>query len=396
MAAARPMPAASPPDRSLKEAFDERLGSGAKTAKPLDLHNVGPSVQYKVRDKDGQAREYNNYMLPVDVDGRDDVPCRHAPESRTTRSAICAFPPTSGGTVKEWMHLRAALDDPAMRGAGGAPFRAALGAAASECRTAAATGRKRAARADPLCRCGHSAKLPNGQAIGGFQAIAGFIDTFGCPKASRKRLRACCCACSKARCGICGNCRARRPAEPDAQADEDASRFVQSSINAMSDSFFYGSPVYLQLDAFKQVQASVFQLTRAPGKKVVYLGSLLLVLGIFSMFYVRERRLWFWLKDTEQGTRCRDGNVERAQDARLRERIRPDARRSRCRVGREAHRCRPKQAPAAAQSAPQAHKIRPGKIMDLTHVSSSPSPSRPTNRSGARRSTSPSTTTGRF
>jgi cytochrome c biogenesis protein len=51
------------------------------------------------------------------------------------------------------------------------------------------------------------------------------------------------------------------------------------------------------------VQASVFQLTRAPGKKVVYLGSLLLVLGIFSMFYVRERRLWFWLKDTDRGTR---------------------------------------------------------------------------------------------
>jgi cytochrome c biogenesis protein len=45
----------------------------------------------------------------------------------------------------------------------------------------------------------------------------------------------------------------------------------------------------------------VFQLTRAPGKKVVYLGSLLLVLGIFSMFYVRERRLWFWLKDTTTG-----------------------------------------------------------------------------------------------
>jgi cytochrome c biogenesis protein len=25
-------------------------------------------------------------------------------------------------------------------------------------------------------------------------------------------------------------------------------------------------------------------------------------LGIFSMFYVRERRLWFWLKDTDHGT----------------------------------------------------------------------------------------------
>jgi cytochrome c biogenesis protein len=45
----------------------------------------------------------------------------------------------------------------------------------------------------------------------------------------------------------------------------------------------------------------VFQLTRAPGKKLVYLGSLLLVLGIFAMFYVRERRLWFWLKDKDEG-----------------------------------------------------------------------------------------------
>jgi len=34
----------------------------------------------------------------------------------------------------------------------------------------------------------------------------------------------------------------------------------------------------------------------------VYLGSLLLVAGIFSMFYIRERRLWFWLKDAAAGT----------------------------------------------------------------------------------------------
>lgn len=54
---------------SLKEVFDERLGSGAKTSKPTQLHNIGPSVQYKIRGKDGQAREFNNYMLPVDMNG---------------------------------------------------------------------------------------------------------------------------------------------------------------------------------------------------------------------------------------------------------------------------------------------------------------------------------------
>jgi cytochrome c biogenesis protein len=34
------------------------------------LRNVGPSVTYKLRDAAGQAREFNNYMLPVELDGQ--------------------------------------------------------------------------------------------------------------------------------------------------------------------------------------------------------------------------------------------------------------------------------------------------------------------------------------
>ena len=37
------------------------------------------------------------------------------------------------------------------------------------------------------------------------------------------------------------------------------------------------------------------------GKNVVYLGCALLVLGVFSMFYIRERRLWVWIKDGAGG-----------------------------------------------------------------------------------------------
>ena len=39
----------------------------------------------------------------------------------------------------------------------------------------------------------------------------------------------------------------------------------------------------------------MFQVARAPGKTVVYLGCLFLILGVFAMLYVRERRLWVWL-----------------------------------------------------------------------------------------------------
>ena len=64
---------------------------------------------------------------------------------------------------------------------------------------------------------------------------------------------------------------------------------------------FYPAPVLLQLTGFNQVQASVFQMARAPGKKLVYLGAVLLIIGVFAMLYIRERRLWIWLAPAANG-----------------------------------------------------------------------------------------------
>jgi cytochrome c biogenesis protein len=35
---------------------------------------------------------------------------------------------------------------------------------------------------------------------------------------------------------------------------------------------------------------------------VVYLGCALLILGVFAMLYVRERRVWIWLTSEGAGT----------------------------------------------------------------------------------------------
>ena len=286
--------------QTLKEAFDERLGSGAKTSKPLDLHNVGPSVQYKVRGKDGQAREYNNYMLPVDVGGEKmflagmrinpDDPFRYL-----------RIPADQGGTVNEWMNLRAALENPATRAAAARRF--ALRSVPASNADLQQHLEESALRVLTLFAGGDSSvgMMQGGQNIGGFQAIAAFID-HSVPKGEQEKAASLLLRMLEGSTWDVWQLAREQAGEPDATPSADTSLFIQSSINAISDSFLYGSPVYLQLDSFKQVQASVFQLTRAPGKKVVYLGSLLLVLGIFSMFYVRERRLWFWIKDTDHGT----------------------------------------------------------------------------------------------
>ncbi|MGF6808916.1 cytochrome c biogenesis protein [Paraburkholderia sp. Clong3] len=284
---------------SLKEAFDERLGSGAKTSKPLDLHNVGPSVQYKIRGKDGQAREYNNYMLPVDVNGEKmflagmrlnpDDPFRYL-----------RIPADSGGTLKEWMNLRATLEDPNQRAIAAHQF-AQRSVPVSNAELQQHLEESALRVLTLFAGADSSMKMPSGETLGGFQAVAGFIDR-SVPKGEQEKAAGLLLRMLEGVTWDLWQLSRQRLGEPAAPADADTSRFIQSSLNAISDSFLYGSPVYLQLDSFKQVQASVFQLTRAPGKKVVYLGSLLLVLGIFSMFYVRERRLWFWLKDTDHGT----------------------------------------------------------------------------------------------
>ncbi|MDQ5926204.1 MAG: cytochrome c biosis protein, partial [Pseudomonadota bacterium] len=83
-----------------------------------------------------------------------------------------------------------------------------------------------------------------------------------------------------------------------------ATQVVQLEQRAIEDAVLYPVPVVLMLDSFEQRQASVFQVTRTPGRNVVYLGCVLLIIGVFAMLYIRDRRVWVWLQqDSAGGTR---------------------------------------------------------------------------------------------
>ena len=77
--------------------------------------------------------------------------------------------------------------------------------------------------------------------------------------------------------------------------DDRTQAYMAQAVLSLSDAHHYPAPVAFELKDFTQLQASVFQVTRSPGKNIVYLGCALLILGIFAMLYVRERRLWIWL-----------------------------------------------------------------------------------------------------
>jgi cytochrome c biogenesis protein len=78
--------------------------------------------------------------------------------------------------------------------------------------------------------------------------------------------------------------------------------YMMQTVLSLSDASVYPAPMVFMLQDFTQVQASVFQVAKAPGKTVVYTGCAFLILGVFAMLYIRERRVWVWLTPGDNTT----------------------------------------------------------------------------------------------
>lgn len=289
---------------SLNETLTQHLGSGANLEKDKLLRNVGPSIQYKIRDKSGQAREYSNYMQALLLDGQW-VFLAGVRDSPSEPFRYLRIPADENQSIQGWMQLRAALQNPALRAEAAKRFAN---------RSFSHTGADAQTNAPNLLRqqlqeSAHRAldlfagvALPNMPALpkgtGGFQAVAEFLGKT-VPAAEQEKAADVLLKILNAGLWELWQITREQNGLPPAETTEAAGRYLQLATNALSDSFFYVAPVYLQLTDFKQRQASVFQVTRSPGKNIVYLGCLLLVAGIFSMFYIRERRMWIWLKDRQ-------------------------------------------------------------------------------------------------
>ncbi|WP_296945447.1 cytochrome c biogenesis protein ResB [uncultured Massilia sp.] len=281
-------------DEQLKATLSEHSGSAGKNANNKDLKNVGPSVQYKLRDQTGQAREFLNYMQPVTLDGAQ----VYLAGVRTDPSAPFSFlriPADDAHGVGEWMRLRAALADPALREEAARRYAERALPQGKADPALAAQLRESAGKTLAIFAGGGQG---SGQ-TGGYLAVSQFLERI--PQAEQEKAANVFMKMLNGAMWELWQAARARAGAPAVEANEVHGRFLQMATNALSDSFLYGAPVYLALDEFTEVKASVLQATRSPGKKVVYLGCLLLTLGIFAMFYIRERRIWVWVKDGADG-----------------------------------------------------------------------------------------------
>ena len=279
----------------LRQNIESRLGSGHKTATKKELRNIGPSVSYKLRDAAGQAREYNNYMLPVDMGDGQPMFLLGVRENPGEAFRYLRVPADENASLDGFVRLRAALQSEPLRRQ--AVQRYARNAVDPQRPDLAQPLAESAARALGLFA---GLETVQGKPVAGLQAVADFMEA-NVPEAERNRAGE---MLIRILNGVLFelDAVARQQAGAKPLPQDKVQGFMSQAVLALSDAPLYTAPMALMLKDFTQVQASVFQVARAPGKTVVYLGCALLILGVFAMLYVRERRLWIWLAPIDNGS----------------------------------------------------------------------------------------------
>jgi len=245
--------------------------------------NVGPSATYKLRNNAGQAKEYVVYMQPFMFDGRSYF-ISGMRETVQEEFRYLRMPADADSSLEGFMYLRQAMRDPSQQ-------------AVIAKRVASLTG-----SGDPALQEQFEqslVQLLSAFSQGGFSRLSQFIEQ-AIPEESRAKAAEAYLKMLNAAAFEAYNISLSARGKALAEANVETQAFLQDSLVAMNDLFFYGTPYYFQLNDFQHREASGLQLTKSPGQKWVYLGSSLLVLGIFAMFYIRERRLWLLLKPNAQ------------------------------------------------------------------------------------------------
>lgn len=251
---------------------------GSSVSDNKHLRNVGPSFQFKLRDARGQAREFSNYMLPLELNGRWYM-MSGVRESPNEAFRYMRMPLDAEGNIDSFMRLRGALLNAEMR-----PEIAARFARQALPQNAWGTEIE-----DKLKFS--ATQMLTLFAEGGFQSLGRFIEE-KVPEAERDKAASTYLRIIELAAFEALQVANQQAGLPAPSTDEATGWLVRDTLNSISDMFIYGAPIYLQLMQYDEVKASGLQLTRSPGQNVVYFGSLLLTLGVFFMLYVRERRVW--------------------------------------------------------------------------------------------------------
>lgn len=272
----------TPQPRAFADHVAAVSGSGVR-ANNDHLTNVGPSLHYKITTNDGQSFDYVNYMAPMMLD---DFPVFLLGMRRNEADFFryVRIPADASSSMEEFMQLRAAANNPELLKLAAQRFAFRNGQMDS----------------DSIMEIAAQKTLETFVNRG----FNGIIEPV--PEAERERILAITVPMLQLTLLELRNIAREENglAAIDYSADnaEREEQWVQLALLAFANLPDYPAPVVISLDSFEQVQASVFQVVRSPGMYIVYTGSLLLTIGIFTMIYIRDRRIWVWVRPDEKGS----------------------------------------------------------------------------------------------
>lgn len=244
-------------------------------------HNVGPNITYKLRDNRGQAIEYVTYMQPMQIDGKHYF-LSGMRETVQDEFRYLRIPVDSDFSLNGFMNFRAMMLD-----------------ASKYPEIAQRIARNSIdVKKEPAVKKQFEdsvVQLLTIFAQGGYSHVAQIIEK-SVPEKEREAVARTYIKMISVAAYEAYNMSLAANKKPLLVNSTETESLLRDSLNTFSDMFFYGTPYYLQLEQFEHKEASGLQLTKSPGQKWVYLGSVLLVLGIFAMMYIRERRIWLSLK----------------------------------------------------------------------------------------------------
>jgi cytochrome c biogenesis protein len=248
---------------------------------PANVRNFGPSIGFKLRSNTGEAQEYQNYMLPVTRNGRDFY-LSGVRSSPADEFGYLYLPLDEQGGLSGFSHFLQRLHD-----------KKVVDVIARE--MTSTTLNSVANSDEKLAQSLHDTLMTLVEMFvaGGFSNVTVFIETT-LPEAERATLGPAYLSMLReilARVYVAGLNLAEQQSPSESEL-----LFLQDAVDAIGSLPRYGSPVYFELTDYEHVEASGLQIAQSPGKPIVYFGCTMLILGVFLLFYLPQRRFWALVK----------------------------------------------------------------------------------------------------
>ncbi len=260
--------------QQLKNKINNLHGSSAQI-KHKQFKNIGPSIEYTIRDNSGQATAYHSYMLPVMVNNKPTylIGMRTDTMQPFKYLHIPALSNMSLGSIDEWLLIYHALQNQDLRS------QAAL---------------RYVKLYSPKVQNSlfeSSYKALNIFAQSGLSGLSEFIQKT-IPVSEQTKAGEVILRMLQGSLWELWDLSQQKISHKPLEKNENNQEYLQRALIAISDASLLKTNTWFSLVSFNQKQASVIQVTKSPGQNIVYLGCLLLVAGVFLMLFIQEKRLW--------------------------------------------------------------------------------------------------------